>query len=172
LFLSGHSFLWATHATMYVYSGGEIYLNYWICTRYSHAQAGRGDTILFWKDIWNGRVLRLTYPQLHSFSNNVNVTLSSVLNQDELHNLFRLPLSEEAYLQYCELEVYIQSLQDYNLADQRKYISGNGQYSSLRAYKQLSGSQQIHPAYRWLWASTCQPKHKVYIFLVAVINFH
>jgi hypothetical protein len=41
-----------------------------------------------------------------------NITLSSVLQHENLHDIFQLPLSEEAYMQYCEVSVLIQSVQD------------------------------------------------------------
>jgi len=34
------------------------------------------------------------------------------------------------------------------------------------AYKKLIGHQQIHPAYKWLWKSFCQPKQKVFCWLL------
>jgi hypothetical protein len=61
---------------------------------------------------WNGKVLKLTYPQLFSFTLMENITLSSVLQHENLHDIFQLPLSEEAYMQYCEVSVLIQSVQD------------------------------------------------------------
>jgi hypothetical protein len=29
---------------------------------------GSGETIIFWKDLWNGKILQHTYPQLFSFA--------------------------------------------------------------------------------------------------------
>jgi hypothetical protein len=45
----------------------------------SRAEFGKGDTILFWHDLWNYRVLKLSFPQLHSFAKNDLITLSSIL---------------------------------------------------------------------------------------------
>jgi hypothetical protein len=42
------------------------------------------------------------------------ISLSEVLSQDSLHDLFNLLLSEEAYIQYCELEILIQTISDNN----------------------------------------------------------
>jgi adenine-specific DNA methylase len=102
-------------------------------------------------------------PQFHSFAINDKITLASVMQQDNLHNIFQLPLFEEAYLQYSELEVMVQSLDITEEKDKWKYICGNSHYSSMKAYKYLSGTQQAHPVYRWLWASSCQLKHKVFV---------
>jgi hypothetical protein len=80
-------------------SDGEMYSNCFIHTKVLHRQRQeKGETILFWKDMWNGKMLQLSYPQLHSYSNKENITLSEVLSQDTLHDLFNLLLSEEAYV--------------------------------------------------------------------------
>jgi hypothetical protein len=50
----------------------------------SHAQAKSGESILFWKDVWNGRILYLSYPHVFSFAIEENATLQSVLAQDSL----------------------------------------------------------------------------------------
>jgi hypothetical protein len=107
---------------------------------------GSGDTILFWNDLWNGRVLRLQFPHLHSFAINENLTVKAAMEQDHLQDLFHLPLSEEAYDQFNELDVILQSLQLTGENDSWSYIWGNGQYSSAKAYKHLLVAQ-VHPAY-------------------------
>jgi hypothetical protein len=38
-------------------------------------EARKGDTINFWQDMWNGRVLSQLYPHLSSFTINENITL-------------------------------------------------------------------------------------------------
>jgi hypothetical protein len=134
--------------------------------RFAQAEAGTGETILFWKDMWNGQFLQSIFPELYSFASNENITLSTVLHQEALHDIFNLPLSEETYFQYCELEILVQSIEDHNDKDKWKYIWDNDQYTSARAYRHLIGTQQTHPAYRWLWASYCQPKHKVFFWLL------
>jgi hypothetical protein len=69
-------------------------------------------------------------------------------------------------VQYCELEIIVQSLDITEENDSWKYIWGSAKYSSVKAYKQISGSQQRHPVYRWLWGSSCQLKHKVFFWLL------
>jgi hypothetical protein len=32
--------------------------------------AGKGDTMLFWQDLWNGKILNQVYSHLFSFTNN------------------------------------------------------------------------------------------------------
>jgi hypothetical protein len=125
----------------------------------SLAEAGSGDTILFWKDLWNENITQNKYPHLFSFCINEDATLSMIMNQHDLHDCFQLPLSEQAFDQYCELELFLQALQP-------AYIWGSNQYSSSKAYKHLIGSQPVHPAYRWLWSLSCQQKHKVFYWLL------
>jgi hypothetical protein len=38
---------------------------------------GAGDTILFWSDLWNGKILQTDYPQLFSFAKNYKITVKS-----------------------------------------------------------------------------------------------
>lgn len=39
-------------------------------------------------------------------------------------------------------------------------------FSSSQAYKQLVGHQQVHNVYEWLWSCLCQPKYKVFFWLL------
>jgi hypothetical protein len=84
----------------------------------AHATAKRGDSINFSQDMWNGRVLSQSYPHLYYYANNQNISLCSVLEISELEELFYLPLSEEAYEQFCELDIYLQTFQISNEDDQ------------------------------------------------------
>jgi hypothetical protein len=54
----------------------------------ARAEAGTGETILLWKDMWNERVLQITYPHMFSFAINKDIKLSEVLNEDSIQNLF------------------------------------------------------------------------------------
>jgi hypothetical protein len=53
-----------------------------------------------------------------------------------------LPLSKEAYAQFCELGTLLQSIQLNSDKDTWNYIWGSAQYSSKKAYDHLLGSQQ------------------------------
>jgi hypothetical protein len=44
-------------------------------------EAGSGETILFWKDLCNGRILKLQYPELHSFVINEDISLATVRSE-------------------------------------------------------------------------------------------
>jgi hypothetical protein len=127
---------------------------------------GSGDTILLWHDLWNGQVLKLTYPQLYSFAKADMISLKSILVLDNIQNHFHLPLSEEVYEQFCDLNVLLLSLQDEGQNDIWSYMWGNKEYSVQRAYLQLSRSSYVHPAFNWIWKSKCQAKQKVFFWLL------
>jgi hypothetical protein len=61
--------------------------------------------------MWNGRVLQLAFPQFFFFPKKEDITVASVLALDSLQNVFHLPLSKEAYAQFCQLDIILQSLQ-------------------------------------------------------------
>jgi hypothetical protein len=132
----------------------------------AQAQLGQGDTILFWQDKWNGKNLKLSYPELFSFATNAEITVKSVLQAEAFEDNFHLPLSVEAYDRFCELEIYMQSLQQSNDKDKWTYIWGSQDYSSVKAYKHLIGAQRVHLVYRMLWKSSDQLKHKVFFWLL------
>jgi hypothetical protein len=39
-------------------------------------------------------------------------------------------------------------------------------FSSQKAYTHMTGNQWTHPIFTWLWKSKCQPKHKVFFWLL------
>jgi hypothetical protein len=112
--------------------------------------------------LWNGKVLCQAYPHLFSFTTNETITLQVVLELNGSSDLFHLSLTEEAYTQFCELQIYLQAIQDSNEQDQWKYIWGSGHYKAAKSYKTIIGSQPIYHACKWIWQSACQHKHKVF----------
>jgi hypothetical protein len=32
-----------------------------------------------------------------------------------------------------------------------------------KAYKHLTGSSPVHPVFKWIWATSCQMKHTVFL---------
>jgi hypothetical protein len=46
------------------------------------------------------------------------------------------------------------------------YIWGTSTFSVERAYDAISGHSPTHPVFKLLWASKCQPKHKVFFWLL------
>jgi hypothetical protein len=99
--------------------------------------------------MWNGKVLKLSYPQLYSFTTMQQISLSSVLQQDNFFDIFLLPLSKEAYNQYCEIDLMLQFIQGLAENDHCKYIWVNGHFSVKKVYNHLIGSNEV------LWSPSC-----------------
>lgn len=101
-----------------------------------------------------------------SFSHNHNFTAQLVFHTEEFRNLFQLPLSEIAFDQFQELSSYLDSITVTYQSDVWSYIWGSANFSSNKAYKHLMGHTQVHRAFHWLWASSCQLKHKSFFWLI------
>jgi hypothetical protein len=87
----------------------------------AQVEARKRDTINFWQDMWNGRVLSQLYPHLFSFTINENITLFSVLELNELEDLFHLPLSEEALTHSSVISTFI--CKHFNILE--RLVNGN-----------------------------------------------
>jgi hypothetical protein len=73
-----------------------------------------------------------------------------MLLMPNIHDHFHLPLSEEAFDQFCELTVFLQSIQLNGNKDGWFYIWGSDKYSLQKAYKHLLGHQSVHLAFKWI----------------------
>jgi hypothetical protein len=60
--------------------------------------------------MWNGTILQISYPHLYSFNKDSIVTVRYALELERMQDLFHLPLCEEAYQEYCELEIVLHSV--------------------------------------------------------------
>jgi hypothetical protein len=130
------------------------------------ATAHDGSSILFWQDKWNDHVLQHDFPELFSFATNPVATVKTVLNSQQLENNFHLPLSSEAHHQFLALQERINDLIQPDGSDRWTYIWGNSNFSASKAYKALIGHRSIHPAFKWIWSSKCQMKHKFFCWLL------
>jgi hypothetical protein len=106
--------------------------------------------MLFWDDLWNDQNLELSYPELHSFAVDNQVSVKSMLRAENLHNMFHLPLSAQAFEQYYDLELSLQSLDITDDNDSWTYIWGGTQFSVSKAYNHLIGFHTVHSAFKWL----------------------
>ncbi|WVZ97553.1 hypothetical protein U9M48_043079 [Paspalum notatum var. saurae] len=129
---------------------------------------GNGNSCYFWDDLWSSNVLAAMFPELHSFAKNKNLSLQGFLSHEDSASLFHLPLSVQAYQQFLELPSLLQVVSLQDDSDTWTYIWGNTQYSTKKAYVHLSGYRSVHPAFKWLWDSSCQNKHKVFFWLLLV----
>jgi hypothetical protein len=83
-----------------------------------------------------------------------------------LYGIFQTPLSVEAYQQHITLSSY---LHEVNLTQDRdiwSYIWGSTTFFVQKSYQSLSGIMSMHPALKLLWKTKCQPKHRVFFWLL------
>ena len=128
----------------------------------------KGDTISFWDDLIDGRILSSCYAHLFQYAKDPNVSLWNVRSMDNLLELFRIPMSKPAYNEFLELQAYISQLEPYqqDINDQWTYIWGNQKYSSNRYYQHHFAQLQPQQAILWLWKSKCVPKIKFFAWLL------
>jgi hypothetical protein len=124
-----------------------------------------GKTILFWQDQWDGQDLQSRWPELFSYCTNKNISLHSILTSQLLTQHFHMPVSEIAFLQFQQISDQLQNWVQIDEQDKWNYRWGNN-FSSSKAYKTLMGHNQIHNIYKWLWKGLCQPKHKIFFWLL------
>lgn len=71
-----------------------------------------GSTCFFWNDLWHGRMLSKIFSEPFSFVKNPNISVQSARLTPQLHTLFHMPLSVEAFAQFQDFCSIIRSLQD------------------------------------------------------------
>ena len=113
-----------------------------------------GKTCLLWDDLWNGGVPKLQFPELYSFTKKKSITIQEAKELSQLHTIFHLPLSEEAFAQYENLLDNLNNLATTDSKDIWRYIWGSNHFSSRKVYKHLRGHMPEHPIFGWLWKSS------------------
>lgn len=89
------------------------------------ASAIKGDTIVFWNDVWNFGLLKERFPQLHSFAKKPKCSVYTFLQGDN-SKIFWLPLSMEASAQLDELSHPLDAFElDPLLKDDWSYMWGS-----------------------------------------------
>lgn len=94
--------------------------------------------------------------------------MQKALGLETLTDTLQLPLSQEAYIQLQNVQ---QSLNAVTLADENdswlySWTSSSSSTSTTRVYRSLIGHQDTHIVFKWLWKNNCQPKHKVFGWLL------
>ena len=88
------------------------------------------------------------FPELASFPKNKLLTLAEGHASEPFHNLFQLPLSQQAHQQMIQLEQEIQQLQLNEDLDSWSYIWNSNKFSVKHAYRHLNGHQEVHQAHK------------------------
>lgn len=94
------------------------------------------------------------------------ISVSAALQQETLTDLFNLPLSQIAYSQLLNLQHIREAMTLQNSNDIWSHDGNGTGFSSSKFYHKLSEHPQTDPLFRRVWESFCQPKHKVFCWLL------
>jgi hypothetical protein len=83
----------------------------------AHPVIGNGRSISFSDDQWNQNIPRQQFPELFSFVKNTKLSIAEAKEQDHFARFFHLPISEQAYDQYLELQVVWEQIALSNVHD-------------------------------------------------------
>jgi len=126
-----------------------------------------GSSCSFWFDTWFDMPLFQRFPELFfSCVREQLLLVQNVYQSLDFFDLFHLPLSDEAFAQSHELSDIIEVIDLQAGNDLWSFIWGSIQFASNRAYSHMSGVRQVHLVYSWIWKSSCQPKPKVFFWLL------
>jgi hypothetical protein len=125
-------------------------------------QIRSGETCLLWKDKWQSQPLQTMFPECYSFAKNLNISLAEAKNSSDISALFHLPVSQPAFNQMMQLQVLLQNTQMQEDSDHWR----SSIFSAARVYRSLIGTHNPDQAFRWIWKSPCQPKHKMFCWLL------
>lgn len=129
-----------------------------------------GSTVLFWDDEWSQHVLSEQYPRLVTFAKNTRASVRHLLQEENLQDSFDLPLSQEAFTEFEDLQQQLQNLDlsQLNNADVWLYTWGGMAYSSRKLNKLAFNDVGAHSAYKWIWKAQCTPRIKFFAWLIVV----
>lgn len=103
---------------------------------------------------------------MFSFAKNKSISVQVALTSQNFSDLLHLPLSQEALAQFQELTHGLEQMVLSEDINKWSYVWGSTSFSSTRIYKELVDHPVVDQAFRWLWRCPCQPKHKVFLWLL------
>jgi hypothetical protein len=123
---------------------------------------GKGDTFLFWLDSWkfenSNTPLNERYPRIFSYALEAKLIAGEVYAADDIAQLFHLPLSSQAYVEWQELSSKMRRNPLSVGNDSWVYVWGST-YTASKYYKHIHDHIQVIGLYRWIWKSSCIMKH-------------
>lgn len=125
-----------------------------------------GKTIDFWQEVWEEIPKSQLWPHLYSFSKQQQIFVHEIFHTEDMADHFHLPLSEEAYAEFLQLEQYLQGMNLSADQDIWQFTPGQVTYKVSTAYATLTIAPEIIPAIKWLWKTCCQLKHKIFFWLL------
>lgn len=139
-----------------------------IYRRIAKCTLGDGSTVSFWDDLWTDNILSVEYPRLYSFAINNSISVQTLMTEQELEDIFFLPLSAQAHEELLLLQDRLQNIPyDDSEADIWTPFWGS-KYSSRRFYAHAFSGVDSHPVYKMLWKSSCTPRIKFFAWLILV----
>jgi hypothetical protein len=105
------------------------------------------------------------YPELWSFASIKDITIHQARTTTS-HEMFHIPLFVEAFEQFHALQDLLANLPQNDQRDKWFCNGSSSLFSSQKAYTHMSGNQGTHSIFSWLWKIKCQPKHKVFFWLL------
>jgi hypothetical protein len=130
----------------------------------SHCDFIQGNSILLWQDKWSGLPLKDTWPHLYSFCKEEGISIKQALLVPDASDLFFLPLSEEALLQFHIFQALL--LDPEPAIDTDTWtVLGNVMTTKVSSiYSSLMDFGGTIPALKWIWQECCQQKHKIFFW--------
>jgi hypothetical protein len=131
---------------------------------------GNAKSIMLWNDKWGDNILKDKYPHLFSFTKKGNINVLEAYNtaQENIFNMFYLPLSMIAAQQCDELSQELNNLHldDMSVYDKWNFAWSSNKYSTQKVYLALINAPVAPAPFKWIWKSSCLPKHKFFFWLL------
>jgi hypothetical protein len=108
------------------------------------------------------------FPRLASFARNLEISVSQVMQAEDLDTLFILLFSPQALEELDLLQSQLaNTAYDQKATDKWTPIWGN-KYTSWQFYKYVFKEVEVHPIYKIIWKSRCIPRIRFSTWLILV----
>lgn len=129
---------------------------------------GDGLAVSFWDNLWSDSVLSLQYPRMHLFTRDGSISVQNLMLEQDLSNVFALPLSVQVYDELLLLQSHLEGIEyDDSSVDTWSWTWGIW-YTSRQFYAHAFSGVEACPFYKMLWKSSCTPRVKLFAWLILV----
>lgn len=133
----------------------------------SAASLGSGQTLLFWKDLWNGFLFYHKYPRLFSFAKDQDISVHDYLHNEDITGIFNVPLTHQASQECDSMQLDLEEVSiNPDTSNSWNYIWGNSHYSSSRFYAHCFYAINSPKSFSWIRKSKCLAKLNVFAWLL------
>ena len=119
-----------------------------------------GDSVSLWNDLLLDSIFSIKFANLFELSKNKSISLASARSQDNLIDLFRIPMTRDALNELQVLQGDLLSLQSSATdleVDVWAFIWGTSTYNSRRYYQHQFACLTPPKPLKWIWKSKCVP---------------